>query len=633
MTPFLTINRNILPRHRLSSFCLCSVLALFLSPAGRGEINIPPLPHKKAKEIEPLPPQAIPVKVEVEPGGTLQIPLRVYGKRGRTVRYLVRREPTLGKIVSIKQADQEIWILTYQQTAPMTGGGDLHDQIVFAAQDEDGTSAPAEIAITVADAPAAITAPDRLDFGEVAAGTAVSRTLTIANKGGQVVEGAFEIQAPWKVEPERYRLGRGEEATFKVTLLPRAEQEFRGWLRLPDRPGKITVLQAVAVAPVGVKPLSLDLAGNPDTLGRAGEITLTNRTAGEQTVRLQGDPRLHLPAEVVLPPQESKTLPVTLGEGDLAALETAIEVRYGEAVQPVQVHAPAVGARLRASKEKADFGKVEVGHARKMEITLENRGGSTASVAISAPSPFEIKPARFELEAGKRIVLAVTLDPAWPGAVSGTAKIQTAGSSIVLPLAAQVAPRTISTLKPASPPKPGTAAAPALAAPGGANPVNPGQMAKTEAEQPAADPSVPSVAQMELVRFTRTSAELAWNRPGKDDLDYRVEGRSLRLDPNGILQIRWVPMPGVTIKKEKAGERVTARVSGIPAGASVALQVVAVTSDGSISKPSAPLFLTMYPQRVLLTYQRLFVAFFGALLAGALWLRAGRSIFGVRLWR
>ncbi len=586
-----------------------------------GELNIPELPKKKRKDVGALPPQAVALTVEVAPGGTVQIPLRVYGWRGRHVRYLLRSKPKQGEVSEIKGGENAVSTVVYRHTAPLTASmeGDLLDQFSYAAQDDNGTSAAAEVTIKIVEPPPAIAAPERISFGDVVVGSTLSRKIIIANRGGGVVGGEFEIDAPWKIEPSRYRLGRGEEAEFKVTFSPDSQQEYRGRLILPEpRPAMGIVLEAMAVDPFRIDPFELDLVGNKENFVRAGAFKVTNRTAKEQTLSIKADSRLKLPAEVLVPAGESVALEISLGEDDLAGIKTHVEFHDGQVVRKVRVSAPGAPARL-AAVEKVSFGKVETGRVQELPLKVENRGGTTANVVASVPPAFQVSPDRFTLDPGQSVELAVTVSAAWPGTLSGPARIQTAGSVIEVPLSAEVVSRRAQ-----------AAASLPAAAKNPAAPVQDPQqkMSKSQSGQ-AGDPEVPAVEKVKVGRMTRSSVELEWASIADSGIDYRIEGRRLSLGADGFLKADWVPVPSV--KLTKTAERVTALITGIPAGGAATMQVISLLPDGRVSKPSPPVFFSITPNPVFITYRNLLLVFFGMIFAVALWLRSGRAIFGWKL--
>ncbi|MEI6561520.1 MAG: hypothetical protein WCO68_05470 [Verrucomicrobiota bacterium] len=281
----------------------------------------------------------IPVAAQVQNGGTAQIVLRVYGRQEQATRFLVRKEPALGKIVSLEPVEREVWILTYQHTSSMNGQLSLQDRILFAAQNKNGTSSAAEIALTIVDNPPELAAPGVVEFGEIAAGIASSRTLSIGNKGGGVLEGSVTVDAPWSVEPASYKLERGQQAALRLTIAPDAEREYQGHLHFSSDSKMEPALRALAVAPFSAGPAVLELTGAAKKAARSASFTLTNNTGAELTLQVEANARLHLPDRIVLPPKAATTLSPTLADDDAAGMEASIRLSLGAVSRKINVHA------------------------------------------------------------------------------------------------------------------------------------------------------------------------------------------------------------------------------------------------------------------------------------------------------
>ncbi|MEI6350766.1 MAG: choice-of-anchor D domain-containing protein [Verrucomicrobiota bacterium] len=583
---------------------LCSLpLGPVLPWCAKAEIVLPTGGKGEKKKKRPMAPQAIATAAQLAPGGTVQITLRVTGKRNQEVRYLIRSEPKLGKIVGIQPLDQEISVLTYQHTAPMAGEGDAHDRIVFAAQDDEGTSAPEEIAITIVDEPAALVAPDSVEFGEVLLSATVTRTITLANRGGHVLEGDFALDTPWRVEPSHFRLARGEAARFLVSFMPDSEREYRDSLRIATLAE--TVLHALAITPITTAPQTLDLVAKVGGKARSGNLTLTNRTAGDQTVRIQADPRLHLPAEIVVPANGTNTVAATLAADDMAGFDGQVEFLAGQAARHARIYAPPVGPSLFADMKTLSFGKLEVGRTKSLTLKLENRGGTKAEVTAEAPPPFQVGQQKLAVDPGNSLDLKVNLDPAWPGNLAANLRIVGSGADLTIPLTAEVTPR--------SPITRSLMAAVGTAAQFGAG----SAVGSVEGKAPVFS-GVPSIGLIEVESLKPTTATLAWKPPAntKTDLDYRLEFRRSFLDQKGAWHVEWLPISDV--KFTKTSDRVTAVLGDLPSGYAITVRAMSVTAKGEVSQPSASVQFFVPQKPVIFTTQRVLLVLFGLLLVGAL---------------
>ena len=187
--------------------------------------------------------------------------------------------------------------------------------------------------------------PSLVELGEICTGIATTHTITIANKGGGTLEGNVTAHDPWSVEPASYKLGRGQQAALRLTLTPDAEQEYQGRLHFSSDPKVEPALHAHAVAPFTVEPVALELAADPTRPARSASFTLTNRTAAPLTLAVEANERLHLPAQIALPPHGSQTLTPALAPGDQEGMEGAIRLFQGVVFRKINVHAASLESK------------------------------------------------------------------------------------------------------------------------------------------------------------------------------------------------------------------------------------------------------------------------------------------------
>ena len=599
--------------------CVAVVLLLNpLAPPVRATISMPSAPKGAIGKKDALPPQAAPATARVKAGGTIQIPLRVYGAASQ-VRYTVRKDPKLGKVLGIRDLDGGIALLIYQETAPMTGDGDMHDHLSFVAQDRNGTSAPEEIDITIVDDAPVLAFPNAVDFGQMAVGATSTRVITVANRGGRIIEGNFGIEPPWSIEPTHFQLKRGQEARFTLSFLAGLAQEYHGTLRYQGFPERETTLHAQVFAPIVIAPRELDLlaSGTDADAPRSGTVTVSNRTGKDTTLRIAAGERLRVPREVIVPANGANTVTMRLDEHDLAGFNETVEFRFDGAIERIDVHAAAVlptGFWLRAEPKAFDFGKVEVGHPRSMRLRVENHSGVDALVTAEAPPPFQVDRSRFQLAGGQGLDLAVSLQPAWPGRISGLLKLHAPNADVVLPLSANVSSRTYVT---GTGPSAAEVTTVTLAG-GGVN------SSAARASQPLRILSgVRAIGTIALNRVTPGTADISWESPAEPKLaatlKYRIEVRRIGLDRTHSILVDWVPVPTVEFTKE--ADRVHAHIMEIPPGIGVTLRVVSISARGYESEPSTPMQFFVPRKEAIFTVQRLLLALFALIIVGALWLR------------
>lgn len=633
-----TINRNIPSRRGFRYWRLflpfSLVWLLLLSSTGRAELTLPSISTgKKKKDSLTLPqtvataPLGVPQEATVAPGAQVEIPLTVHGRRGARIRYRIRQNPKLGKVVGIRQEQVDRATLVYEHTASMGGGANQTDLFYFVAVDENGSSAPVPVTINIIDQPPQFLLPGQIRFGAITIGDEAVKSVTIRNEGGGIAEGAFEVDPPWQVNPARYRIGRGETVEVQLSLRAAGETSYQGRLRMPQHTDRVIELLATGIFPIVPETQEVTLSDSPDTSLRSGTLTLRNRTKIPRTFSLTTpSERLQLPGEpLTLAPDEETTVTLTLPAKDLKAFEGDLEIVYGDHRKKVAVQGEAVAVRLITRPEELQWGEIETGREHPRTFTVENRGGSTASVVITAPEPFTASPDRFELAPAASQKITFIVSPAWPGTLSAKATLQTAGVSLAIPLHAEII-RHRERSNASSPSRPSPAAE--------RLPSNDVDKNKMMAAQMVVSP--------EVTEIRPTSITLQWKPPTDAEekplaLDYQIEARQILLAPTeadtaeGALHIQWVPIPTADISTGDSG--VEAKITALPAQASATVRIVAIDREDARRTVIGQLSFSLPPKPVYFTLRRFLLVGFGVILIAAIWLRTGRSLFGVTLQR
>lgn len=626
----------------LRSSLLLALLLCALTPAARGDLNMDTIPSKKRKPAEIVnPPLAMPVTVEIAPGDTVQIPLRIYGWRGRNVRYLLRSKPKYGTLGELTPGEEAVWQIHYQHQPTMATvtSGTLVDRFTFAAQDSDGTSSPAEVLIKIVEPPPDLVAPEAVDFGTVLIQTPVTRTFRITNRGGHTVQGPILLNAPWSIEPKQYRLGRGESAEFRLTFLSPDGRDYRGILTLPHLPDKATILSARAIAPLQFIPATVQLTsvitGSSTAIVRSGTLHLLNQTDQPQTVAITSRPPLKHAESLVIEAGETANLPIELGEEHLPKLTSTLSFRIGAITQTVPVNAPALPGKLWIAPSAIDFGSVEADQPHQKVVHLENRGGSPASVIADPSAPFQATPSRFEIAPGQKIEVKLDFTPTVAGAMRGEVAFQTAHSRVAAALQATV----LAPIPKAPIPRIPSAF---FDAPQRVLSEHPGEEesdalnAQLHAFMQRGRTGIPSVAALRVERLRGNAVAIHWSPPDPATvqdpnghpipwsaekiatLDYRVEGRTFTKNEKGVWETKWIPLPEVTL--ERTSNQITAPLGKIPPGATLTVQVVAL-HEGKPSDPSPAISISIPPDMPFFTTRRVLGAAFAALFVFAVTIR------------
>lgn len=588
-------------------------LLLFLPFIACGAISIPAPPKEKSsdkKKVEtPLPPQPVPVTIQVANGGAVQVPLRIYGKQEQETGYVIRKEPTLGKILGLQRVSPEVWVLTYQHNATKDPEISQQDRILFAAQNKKGISAAVEIVVNIVDNVPVLSAPESIEFGKIAVGIPTSRIVTVSNRGGGLLEGTVAVDPPWSIEPAAYSLRRGEKALFRVTLTPKEEREYGGNLHFLAENNLEAPLHANAAIPFGVEQEEVELTGAP---ARLGDITLSNRSDLELTVRVEANPRLHLPAQVVLPSKKTQTISAVLAADDPWKIDDTVRFSLGSFTREVRVTSVATGPQVRVEQSALEFEKVVSGSAKTLTINVTNGGGTRAKVDVQIPAPFRTNVPTITVEAGKSAELLVTLNADAPGAVSASLNLTGGGLSAAIALRGEVTPR-----KPSPPPRQvvtARAVVPSTSPEPASKPdVDTTTLNAVIANAVGEAQTLPGINGLELKRATPGTAELAWlPLNGLGEVTYRVEVRRLSTDANGALLQNWIPVPGVRFTKKPS--LIAALITDIPPGISVTARIVALSAQAAPCAVSPPLHFYVPTRTVFLTWRNTLLAGFGILL-------------------
>ena len=272
----------------------------FLVPAAvlRADITLP----------RQAPPQVDAQSVSVRRGERLNIPLRAhYGGVG-TVSFAIVERPAHGKLSDLRLlGDNRATILYENDGAAVTSDGFRY----VARAGVDRISSPAEVRITVEEAPARMDLPEKLAFDEIMAGAKQSRPLAITNEGGGVLEGRMAVSAPWRLTTSQYRVKAGATELIEVIFQPEEGRKFFGQIALTGTDGAqgSVALEGSARASVRIAPDPLQIAAPKSiTDYRAGTVSLTNATERALRLKMEASSRIQPIPEIALAPRETKEI-------------------------------------------------------------------------------------------------------------------------------------------------------------------------------------------------------------------------------------------------------------------------------------------------------------------------------------
>ncbi len=531
------------------------------------------------------PPLPVPLAVKVRREGRTEIPLRIYGRAGEPLKYLIRTPPEHGKLSEPRPTEREAAVVVYEPPADLAITG---DRFFYAAQSALGVSASVEIKISITDRPPQLGIVDTIEFSTTRAGQAQSRTLEISNKGGLVATGEVIVDAPWRIEGRSdYRLRAGEAAVFKVVFAPTAGGSFEGVARYTSDPEHSTTLRGAAETAITATPAQVILRQEPGDAVRTGAFELANQTDEPRTLSLKSDARLLLPPQVTVPPRGKIAVPIQTAAGDTRALATEIRLEAPDFTLTVPVKALAPGAFVRVAPPALNFGPVPAGRAAGAGFELENLGGTSGEVTWEIGAPFRLAQKSVLLTPGEKRRFTVELESKIPGKLRAWVQFKAGAQSFELPVEAEVQ---------------------AAARPPGSVTAGPGRTAARIADQYVAAATAPSAPDdpaapftpavpvewfgdrklppgVKITNLTATSAQLEWPASLSSATSFRLEMRQLRLDPQRKLQVSWLAPEGVPI--ERRGAQFVATLTGLQPAQPWTVRILPLNAAG---EPEARLF-------------------------------------------
>ena len=540
-------------------------------------LGVPPLAGAERKKDAPpeIPPPAQPLAVKVPRGETLPILLRIYGRKNEALKYLIRTPPQHGRLTAPQVVEREVSSVTYTPPADLAL---VRDRFTYAVQTAAGVSAAVDVVITIVDLPPAITVPEVLNFPSILAGTTTTRPLEITNHGGGFAEGRVTVDAPWKIEGAgNYRLAAGARAVFKVIFAPAEPGIFDTVMRFSSQPGTTLPIHAEAQASLSAAPAKILLqhaAGDPV---RAGAFALTNHTATELRVALSSGARLTVPPELTVPAHGTVPVAVQTAGRDVAALEDEVRLQSAGLTLRVPVRAAAVGAIVRATRELVALGRVDAAQSADGQVGLENIGGTATRVSWEIAAPFASTTPPVTLAAGEKTTVTVRTQPAIAGKHRALLTVHADQQKLEIPVEAEL-------LAASSPAAPRTPDAPFTPLPD-SDPPPPPEPTDTAPVPDAFRGDLVSVPGVKVRDVTAKAATLEWPAAQTKAARFRLENRTVFIDPLGQLAARWEPLSTVTIRHE--GESQIARITGLQPATTYRIRVVAL---GAESETGTPLF-------------------------------------------
>jgi hypothetical protein len=513
------------------------------------------------------PPQPEPVQARVYVGESVDIPLTGVTRSSASLQFLIRRQPTAGRLSEIRMTGQNTAVVTYTHN-PHAGVG--LDQFRYAVGAPGiGVSTPAIVTVNAIERPSSFVAPARLDFPDVAVGHSVAKTLELRNEGGGRITGQLTLPAPWKVTEGdgTYSLGPGESQTLEIVFTPKEARQYADTAEFSHEAGLELGLGGNAYSPIEIAPRVVRVEADGHNEARAGSFIIRNVSDDDRDLQITGPKEIVVQDSIHVAAKSEAQVALHTRPGFLGTLDAELAITgNGETVEvPLQV--AAAPARLAVSPEAVDFGTLAVGRSDTEKITLRNTGGSEAKLRVKMPDGISIDPnPTYEAIApGASKVYELSYARPIPGHLSDTIVIEAGEIGVRLPVRAVIKDDGSS---------------------------HADTSASEQKSQEVTYSDVPPVEKLGVTRQTKTELDLAWKKaPGAQK--YILFARSMTFDEKGVAKFHFHALDEVKVRLIRDEARAT--LAGLKPGQQVTLIIVGVDAEGNNSKPSFPFVVATKP--------------------------------------
>ncbi len=573
----------------------------------------PAFGQRKQSPVGVVPPQPVQLNVKVKREGKTEIPLRIHGMANEPLKFLVRTPPSHGRLSEPRSTGRETATVVYEPPADLAIAT---DKFFYAVQSAAGVSAPVEVILTIVDQPPQLTIPDTLEFPALQTGGTSSKLLEISNSGGSLAIGEVIVDAPWRIEGKTgYRLGAGEVAIFKIILAPTAGGAFESVARFTSDPAHSTTLRGTAETSVAASPAQVVLQNDESDPTRTGNFELTNQTDEPRTLQLKTDDRLQVPPQVTLPPRGRISVPIQMAASDVRAFSADIRITAPGLDLRIPVKAAAPGAILRAAQPAVAFGQLPAGHPASVRFELENIGGAPGEVVWTIGQPFRTPQNSAILVPGEKRSFDLEIESKSPGKFRAWLQCKAGAKSFDLPVEAEI----VAGMR--APKSPETT----LVTPSAASGESALSTEPAEATQPPIGYTVPEdwfgdrilPAGVKVTRKTPDTVTLEWPASLSPATNFRLELRQFSQGADGNLQVTWLELRELEIKREGANYVTTIRA--LKPAQSSTVHVLPIKDSGEPDKRLFTISFTTPPKAPLLPKITLLRVLFAALLGLFAW--------------
>jgi hypothetical protein len=510
-------------------------------------------------------------------GDNIEVPLRAQGRAPSQLKFLIRSNPSKGRLGEIRLTGPKSAEVTYFHDGTSEGS----DAFTFAVQAIDSpVSAAAPITISIAEEPPTLSVVNSIDFGTMEVGTTREEEIILRNSGGGELKGEMEVPPPWRiVGSKEYRLGRKQEASIQIICAPSEPEEYAGKLVFSHDARVAVDLTANAISPFEMSPAGeIELASQEGGTLRSAEMAIRNLTPRDRTLRITVPAELAAPDQMVIPAGGVQRITLQTKPALLGPLETTMTLESEGFRQELPVRVFALPASLHIEpREGLDFGEIEPRQRYRGFLRVKNEGGSVARLQTKVPSEVLLvpDPNSVVLQPGQTRVFEVAFEVSSPGSYRSAITIASSGATpVTIPIVGNAVIRAgqakkISTeaLSSAMQPNPTTnEAEPAL----GSGPVK----------------------EVRILRRSSRVFEVGWDRPELDPVAWIIQQRYLEMTSAGPPKTVWRDLNNVRFFEQ--GRLIGARFENLAPGQIWFLRIISIDEQGRRSAAS-PTFMMASP--------------------------------------
>ena len=545
------------------------LLALLAGASLQAEPQDPPLVP---------PPMAQPQALSIFRGDNIEVPLRAQGRAPSQLKFLIRSNPSKGRLGEIRLTGPKSAEVTYFHDGTSEGS----DAFTFAVQAIDSpVSAAAPITISISEEPPTLSVVNSLDFGTMEVGTTREEEIILRNSGGGELKGEMEVPPPWRiVGSKEYRLGRKQEASIQIICAPSEPEEYAEKLVFSHDARVAVDLTANAISPFELSPAGeIELASQEGGTLRSAEVAIRNLTPRDRTLRITVPAELAAPDQMVIPAGGVQGITLQTKPAFLGPLETTMTLESEGFRQDLPVRVFALPASLHIEpREGLDFGEIEPRQRYRGFLRVKNEGGSAARLQTKVPSEVLLvpDPNSVVLQPGQTRVFEVAFEVSSPGSYRSAITIASSGATpVTIPVVGNAVIRAgqakkISTEALSSAMQPNSSA--------------------NEAE-----PALGSgpVKEVRILRASSRVFEVGWDRPEPDPVAWIIQQRHLEMTSAGPPKTVWRDLKNVRFFEQ--GRLIGARFENLAPGQIWFLRIISIDEQGRRSAAS-PTFMMTSPR-------------------------------------